>query len=236
MEKKDLHIDRDNVEVDEKDHTPDRHINGEPIYYTTSQVAERLNENPSTIRYWCDEFEPYLKIRKSGRNRMYTKLDIKKLEYIRELLKVQNLTIRQVKEYLSTPEAMVMQPVSLEKDHVFLAALGKIVSNELDRRFAMMQENLMDYMEKKFTYMSSLETFIRINQKEILFEIKEQMRSEFEKQGKKQNEKMAELDRIILEREERLNNYIAEKFRQKEVENEKPKQGLFAMFARLFGK
>lgn len=237
MDRDDYRNKEDEVEVldknydEDENYVPDRYINGAPIYYTTSQVAEKLNENPSTIRYWCDEFEQYLKVRKSGRNRMFTKLDIEKLEYIRELLKGQNLTIRQVKEFLSTPEAMVMQPFSLEKDRIYIAAIGQIITNELDRRFNELQSNLMDYIDKKLNFVDKMDSTIKFNNMKVIEEIQEQIQKEFEKQIKKDNDKMTEIEKMIIEREERLNNYIAEKFRQ--TEPERPKSGFFS---RLFGK
>ena len=47
--------------VNNENNENDRIIRGEPLYYTTGQVAEMLGEPDSTIRFWCDEFDEFLK-------------------------------------------------------------------------------------------------------------------------------------------------------------------------------
>lgn len=212
-----------------------RYINGSPIFYTTGQVAEIMGENDSTIRYWCDEFQEFLKIRKTGRNRMFTKLDIEKLKYIRELLRVQNLSIRQVKEYLSTPEAAALQPIKMEKEKVFMTALAQVLSTELDQRFSLLEDRIISYIEHKLDTMiqqqSNIETVISNSHKELVEEVKKEIQNEFQNIGNQSQKILTDMEKQILEREERLNKYIAEKFRQLEPQQEKK-----GFFQRLFGK
>ncbi|NFV48065.1 MerR family transcriptional regulator [Clostridium botulinum] len=68
------------------------------LTYTTSEVAEILNENESTIRYWCDCFSDYIHIEREGRNRKFTKSNIDDLAFTKELLKKERLTIKQAQK------------------------------------------------------------------------------------------------------------------------------------------
>ncbi|WP_039230875.1 MerR family transcriptional regulator [Clostridium haemolyticum] len=68
------------------------------LTYTTSEVAEILNENESTIRYWCDCFSDYIHIEREGRNRKFTKSNIDDLAFTKELLKKERFTIKQAQK------------------------------------------------------------------------------------------------------------------------------------------
>lgn len=72
------------------------------IYYTAVQVAEILGETDSTIRSWCKDsaLGEVLNIKKvNGRNK-FTKRDIEKLKFVKEL-RDRNYSISQTREYIS---------------------------------------------------------------------------------------------------------------------------------------
>lgn len=72
------------------------------IYYTAVQVAEILGETDSTIRSWCKDsaLGEVLNIKKvNGRNK-FTKNDIEKLRFVKEL-RDRNYSISQTREYIS---------------------------------------------------------------------------------------------------------------------------------------
>lgn len=72
------------------------------VYYTAVQVAEILGETDSTIRSWCKESSlgDVLNIKKvNGRNK-FTKNDIEKLKFVKEL-RDRNYSISQTREYIS---------------------------------------------------------------------------------------------------------------------------------------
>ena len=79
----------------------DENINGKPLYYTCKQVAQIVEENESTIRYWAKVFEPILKIEVSNMTKKYTKTNIENLLFIKKLLKEDNMTVKQTLEYCS---------------------------------------------------------------------------------------------------------------------------------------
>jgi DNA-binding transcriptional MerR regulator len=65
----------------------------EKLFHSIGEVAEMLNVNTSTIRYWEKEFS-ILKPKKNKKgNRMFTNQDLDNLKLIYHLVKVQKLTI-----------------------------------------------------------------------------------------------------------------------------------------------
>lgn len=71
------------------------------IYRTISEVAEMLEENPSTLRFWEDEFRQISPRRSSGGKRLYQESDIEILRKIRYLLREKKLSIEGAREQLS---------------------------------------------------------------------------------------------------------------------------------------
>lgn len=72
------------------------------VYYTAVQVGEILGETDSTIRSWCKDsaLGEVLNIKKiNGRNK-FTKGDIEKLRFVKEL-RDKNYSISQTREYIS---------------------------------------------------------------------------------------------------------------------------------------
>jgi DNA-binding transcriptional MerR regulator len=124
-------------------------IENEPLYYTTKYVAEQLEENDSTIRFWCDEFEDYLKIKRSGRNRMFTDKDIKKLQSIKCLLKSEKLSIRQAKEFLLTGNSIAIKPKIEQNDPLVVQAICEIIISQFDSRFKNIQDNILEKIKNE---------------------------------------------------------------------------------------
>jgi len=186
-------------------------IAGEPKYYTTGQVAKILAENESTIRFWCDEFEQFLKIARSGRNRQFTALDIKKLEYIQYLLRQENFTIKQVKEFLSTKEAELMKPVSKERDQVIINALSQVIFSEIENRFQSLEDHVVarikEELKNQLPALSTLYPSIQENLSAIQKDLKQQ--------NMQLQDKIDELEKRIAERDAQFVAFV-ENFRNRE--------------------
>lgn len=80
----------------------ENNINGEPLYYNTMHVSKAIDENDSTVRYWSTKFQSILNIKISNKAKRYTKKDIDKFKFIKHLIRVDKLTLEQVKEYCTT--------------------------------------------------------------------------------------------------------------------------------------
>lgn len=86
--------DADYKEVDKKI----KNIRGKALYFSTSQVANILEQPDSKIRYYTTVFNDILNIEISNKQRRYTEQDIDKLRFIIKL-KNEGLTIKQISEY-----------------------------------------------------------------------------------------------------------------------------------------
>lgn len=66
------------------------------------QVAEMTSLPPATIRYYDQQFEEYLGVRRGpGRRRLFTPEAVARIEEVRRLLKDEGLSIRQARARLS---------------------------------------------------------------------------------------------------------------------------------------
>ena len=73
----------------------------EPVY-TISIAAKLLKVCPATLRIW--ENKKLIKPKRIGKDRFYSKFDLDKLEYIKELLQKKHINIAGVKNILDTTQ------------------------------------------------------------------------------------------------------------------------------------
>ena len=71
----------------------------EPVY-TIGIVAKLLKVCPATVRIW--ERKGLIKPMRLGKNRFYSKYDLDKLEYIKELIQKKRINIEGVKNILKS--------------------------------------------------------------------------------------------------------------------------------------
>jgi MerR family transcriptional regulator/heat shock protein HspR len=68
--------------------------------YTIGIAAKMLEVCPATLRLW--EKKGLIKPERLGKNRFYSRCDIERLEYIKDLLQKKKINIQGVKNILST--------------------------------------------------------------------------------------------------------------------------------------
>lgn len=62
--------------------------------YKMGEVAEILGESTSAVRYWCNNFESFLSLRRNAKgNRLFTPEDVETMKQIRFLLKDKGMTL-----------------------------------------------------------------------------------------------------------------------------------------------
>ncbi len=72
------------------------------MFYSISEVAEKLGVNESAIRFWEKEFPDIITPKKNAKGtRAFTRQDIKDIQLIHYLLKVRKFTIDGAKKMLS---------------------------------------------------------------------------------------------------------------------------------------
>ncbi|MBN1971864.1 MAG: MerR family transcriptional regulator [Candidatus Delongbacteria bacterium] len=72
------------------------------LYYTISEVAEILEENQSTIRFWEKSYPKFFKFKRKNNNQQkrYTVADIQILQRIKELVRISGLGIKEAEHQL----------------------------------------------------------------------------------------------------------------------------------------
>lgn len=80
----------------------------EKLFYSISEAAQLLGENATTVRFWSNSFERFVKPQRNAKgNRMYTEADIQMLRQIKMLVKDQGLTLEGAQKKLATEKNLV---------------------------------------------------------------------------------------------------------------------------------
>jgi DNA-binding transcriptional MerR regulator len=74
----------------------------EKLYYSIGDVSKLVNEEKYILRYWESEFAELCPKKNSAGNRSYTDDDIQVIRSIQELLRKQQITLKDAKEILPT--------------------------------------------------------------------------------------------------------------------------------------
>lgn len=71
-------------------------------YFTTKEASERLGMDSSLLRYYCNQFENFIPIKKTEKGyRLFTEQNITELQSIFDLMKDRGMTVKQVSYYLN---------------------------------------------------------------------------------------------------------------------------------------
>lgn len=187
-----------------------KQINGEPLYYTTGQVADILGTTDSKLRYYTKVFEDLLNIEISNRNRRYKKSDIAKLKFIIELTD-EGLSLNQIKEYCSEKNINDLQKDMIVKDNplqiqVFMKALTEEFDKMLDIK---LNEHLRQFKLQQELINQSLQEQINITVDEIVTDKLDDKLDEFknllrEKEDEAKNRDTELIDMLRKNQEDRL--------------------------------
>lgn len=189
-------IEDDYIEVEFND-VEENQINGEPMYYSTIQVANKLGLNTSTINYYANFFNEELEIEFSNKHRKYTKQNIEQLAYIIKLKK-EGLTLKQIKEFISDDNVMNLKKEMQIKDNPLqLQVLAQALADEFIRPLQQQYENL-------FNKVSNLENNILQKLDDRLVEnfefqsaISDKLTTDFEKVQEELNDTKTQLNSVV---------------------------------------
>lgn len=218
------------------------HINGRPLTFKTGDVAKILGETPAMIRYYCREFEDFIGIEHNpGEHRIFTDREIKYLRYIIYLLKDKNLSVKQAKEFLSTPQGKLMAPIENGEDK--LKTFVEMISVQLKEEISNIVRDEVQYAVKEMqqpilTISSALDK--NIESDENLTKMVESVVNKTFKDNEEINQKLNEI-KTISQTIDNVNNNLSKvdqfiiEYRQKMAQQEVPetKKGFFSRF---FGK
>ena len=150
----------------------DKHIRGEILYFSTSQVATSLGVNDSKIRYYTTVFDELLNIQISNKQRQYTNKDIQKLKFIIEL-KNSGMTVKQIQEY--TQEVSFDESTGIqikESNPLSIQTLSKALMDEQHKQMTEFKKDMMEVMSIQLT--NQLEA-LKLNNEDIKNKIIEQV-------------------------------------------------------------
>jgi len=216
---------------------PDRIINGEPLFYSTIQVAELVGVDASTIRYWSKRFDNLLDIQVSNKNKQYRKSDISKLKFIKKLAKEDGLSLQQVEDYCSTKgfnlediENAVLDQSNPLAVQVFTSA----VMSEIN-------QNLNSFAEKLLAQIDEKNKNHIISQQELNEKLREEIVTTVDEVvSEKLDTKLTELKDFIdareieaTKRDNEMIDIIKNNMEQKKEESVNEKKGFFT---NIFGK
>lgn len=232
---KDKIIDAKYVNIDEKlEKKATKVIRGEPLFYTTTQVAKMVEVEPSTIRFWTKRFKDLLDVEFSNKNRQYKKVDIEKLKFIKKLTKEDGLTLKQVDEYCSEEgfdmediEKNVMDSSNPLAIQTIISALTVEFNKELDSKLSNLKQTILQEIEKRNdTVHENIVTTVD----EIVTEKLDKSLKEFQVHVDK---KELETTKRLAETEKILKQHMKEKqLLEEKLEKEKHK----SFFSKLFKK
>ncbi|MDX1685580.1 MAG: MerR family transcriptional regulator [Saprospiraceae bacterium] len=106
------------------------------LYYSIGEVAALFEVNTSLLRYWESEFEKLKPRKKKGGARMYTVQDIKLIERLYNLLKVEGYTIEGAQKVLNSKKISRSDKISelnqtIEKIESALQRLKRVRDSSL---------------------------------------------------------------------------------------------------------
>lgn len=205
-------------------------IEGKPLYYTTTQVSQMIEEPASTVRYWTKRFDNILNVAISNKNRAYTMTNIEQLKFIKKLAKEDGLTLQQIEEYCtkkgfdkngiideSKPLAIkvvtesIMQEVNKQMFDI-KSDLDLFKKNMLDEVKEVLIQSNQDMKISQFEYMNELNKEISMTIDESIAEslkdINSVINSTLEDQQKNIIDKIDNSDQEKDEEAERMFKYF----------------------------
>ncbi len=107
------------------------------------EASEKTNLPESTIRYYDSEFSEFLNISRGANNeRLFTPENLKDLEYIRFLIKREDLSVEEVKDRLETEEqfegSFEQKPSSVSEEK--FAPESRVLEEKIDELSSEMEQ------------------------------------------------------------------------------------------------
>lgn len=132
-----------NNDINENNQTDEVQIRGKALYFSTSQVANVLNQPDSKIRYYTTVFDEILNIEVSNKQRRYTEQDIDRLRFLIEL-KQEGMTIKQIQEYCQQVDFENSKDIQIkEKNPLSIKSMAKALLEEQAKLMSEMQQEII---------------------------------------------------------------------------------------------
>lgn len=237
-----IDVDYENFKEDTTPDVSNNIINGEPLFFSSVQVANIINEDVSTVRYWSKRFDKILNIEVSNKNRrQYKKLDIEKLKFIKKLAREDGLTLAQIEEYATSKGFdidNIEQSVLDSSNPLAIQTFISAVTMELDKKLNSFAKDLLNKINEQqkinFTIQQEVNEVLRqdiaLTVDEIVSEKLDQSLQEFKTTLDTKEQEAAKRDNEMLEY---LKHQMEERKKENELQLQQQKKGFFS---KLFKK
>lgn len=223
-------------------------IRGKSLYFSTSQVADQLNQPDSKIRYYSNVFQDILKIEISNKQRRYTEQDIEKLKFIIEL-KDEGMTLKQISEYCK--EISFEEGTSItvkESNPLSIQAMAKALMEEQHKQMLEFKEEVINVISKQLEIQAEINKFNNEKLKEDIVEqvvitVDDVIADKLDEQSKEIESKFQHIadenEKQFTDKwekiEQKLNQSLEDKKKQYEQEQEiKKNKGLWDKISNVF--
>ncbi len=106
--------------------------NSQKLYYSIKEVAESLEVNVSTIRFWEQQFET-IKPRKNDKgSSFYTKEDIEEFKLIKHLKEEKGLRLDAIKQRIKMNKSSIKKNFEISESLLRIKKGLQEIKNELD--------------------------------------------------------------------------------------------------------
>ena len=234
---------------------------GKEKYYTSEEILNLIDVKYSTLRYWWQTFEDFLDVKQNDNPKRFSEVDLEVLKIVKQSLREQKLSIKQVQEYLSKNIDMLRNKVILnfEAQQIMkVQAFKSIVQNEIKNNVELAMKSMSGQMATFVSEQMKIQSQELLSQNEQLLKENLELQSKLQQQTKKeitdmvsdelktaQNQFKSEIGNLALQvkeseqksmkRDIEMSNLLKENMalRKKEhQEKEKKKKGFFA---KIFG-
>lgn len=200
------YIDADFSNIDDNEN---KIINGEPKYFSISEVAKEIKEPASTIRFWCIKFKDILYIKRSGTHRKFTQHNINQLLTIKKLLREKHYSVEQVIEFSNKPNIDEISTDIEQNDPVTLQIFSTIIANEVERQLSAYKDTTISTLKNEFidVIIPKLQSVMVSTVNDTLSEKLNMIDNTIEKQNELQIQNKEDLKKYI---NEAVNNNLKE--------------------------
>ena len=172
--------------------------NNNIIYYNCEQVSKIIEEPTSTIRYLTKMFNDILDVEIINTQRKYKEKDIENLLFIKKLIRINNMSIKQVQEYFVNNNYNIINYNS----HIEFKVFTKEMSEYFDSKINLINKNLE---LKQNEFINNISNIID-NKFEVLLKNNEKMKEDInvilknQESIKEENEEIHRLQKLLVDK------------------------------------
>jgi DNA-binding transcriptional MerR regulator len=213
------------IEVDYSDITEEKE---EKTFWATSEIAHKLGETDATIRVWADRFFTEDEIARSGRDRRFSKDNLKKLRLIKAAIREKGYSHKMIPEYLERLDNGSLVPTNQNNnDPLAYKMFGMAVVEEM--------KDVLDAYKNEIVKGVSLELAVTQEEVKDLKNTINDLNQTIEDLTNNQNKHFEEQKEIAKTQQDKLVEELKKRMEQNRLEFQSQQQEKKGFFGRIFG-